>query len=207
MASLASAPTLNRRRAVRLGTGGLAAALALRGMRPAEALDRTVLEANKALVRRVFEEAVNGGNVAVLADLYAPDHVDRGAWARQMPRPAGMPLTLDEFRADFPDVHVALEGAIAEGDLVAARATWYGTHPPAGRHAAGRTMHFFRLSNERIVEQWSTGWEWLAQPGPRPAPRPRNPLAAPWLDDLRRPAADGSPRARAGRSGTGNVPV
>lgn len=178
MSSCTSAPTLNRRRAVRLGTGGLAAALPLRELRSAEARHLTTLEANKTLVRRVFEEAVNGGNAAVVAELYDPDYVDRGTWARHMPGPAGMPMTIEEFQAVFPDVSVTVEGTIAEDDLVATRAAWHGAHPPAGTHVVGRTMHIFRIANGQIIEQWSTGWEWLTQLGDRPQTRPTNPLAA-----------------------------
>ena len=179
MPSSRPASLLNRRTAVRLGSGSLVAALALRERRSAEAHSLTTLEANKVLVRRVFEEAINGGNIAVLTELYAPEHVDRGALARHMPGPAGMPLTVDEFRAVFPDVFVTVEGTIAEDDLVATRATWRGAHPPAGTHVMGRTMHIFSIANEQIVEQWSTGWEWVAQLGYRSEPEPANPLAGP----------------------------
>ena len=119
MPSLTSAPLLNRRNAVRLSSGGLAAAMVASGWRSAEAHNLTVLEANKALVHGVFAEGVNGGNVAVIGELYAPDFVDRGTWARQMPGPAGMPLTIAQFHEVVPDVTATVEMAIAEDDLVA----------------------------------------------------------------------------------------
>jgi predicted SnoaL-like aldol condensation-catalyzing enzyme len=169
--------TLTRRTAVRIGGGSLAAALALHDWRSAGAHSLTILEGNKALVRRVFEEAVNGGNEALIEELYAPDFVDRGTWARQMPGPAGMPLTIAQFHEVFPDVTVAVEMTIAEDDLVATVATWHGTHPPAGTHVVGRTMHLFRIANEQIIEEWSTGWEGLAQLGYRSELRLTNPLA------------------------------
>ena len=177
MPSLANVPTLNRRTAVRLGSAGLAAAVSAGGQRSAAALEHTALEANKAIARRVFDDVFNERNVAALEELYAPDVVDRGAWARHMPGPAGMPVTLDRFHALFPDVTVTVDVAIAEDDLVATRETWRGTHPPAGTHVVGRTMHIFRIANEQIVEQWSTGWEWLAHLDYRSESRPANPLA------------------------------
>ena len=173
----ATAPTLNRRTAVHLGSAGIASALTLRGIRSVAAQEPTTLEANKTLVHRIFEEAVNGRNEAVISELYGADVVDRGAWARQMPGPAGMPLTIDQFHTVYPDVTVAVDAAIAEDELVATFATWHGTHPPAGTHVVGRTMHIFRIANGQIIEQWSTGWEWLAQLGYRSVPRPTNPLA------------------------------
>jgi predicted ester cyclase len=90
-----------------------------------------------------------------------------------------MPLPIDQFHAGFPDVYAAVEGVIAEGDLVATRVTWRGTHPPAGTHVVGRTMHLFRITNGQISEEWSAGWEWLAQCGYRSVSQPTNPLAGP----------------------------
>jgi len=168
--------TLTRRTAVRIGGGGLAAALALHERRSAKAHSLTTLEGNKVLVRRVFEEAVNSGNVAVIGELYAPDAVDRGSWARHMPGPAGMPLTVEQFHATFPDVMVTVDAAIAEDDLVATVATWRGSHPPAGTHVVGRTMHLFRFADGQIIEQWSAGWDWLAELGYPSAPRPTRPV-------------------------------
>jgi ketosteroid isomerase-like protein len=165
MLSLTGAPLLNRRNAVRLGSGGLAAATVASGWRSAEAHNLTVLEANKALVHRLFAEGVNGRNAAVIRELYAPEFVDRGTWARQMPGPGGMPLTIDQFDTELPNVTMTVDVTIAEEDMVAVVATWRSTHPPAGSHVTGRTMHLIRIADELIVEEWSSGWDWLAQRG------------------------------------------
>jgi predicted SnoaL-like aldol condensation-catalyzing enzyme len=170
-------PNVNRRTAVRLGSGGLAAALAGCRMQSTQAQELATHEANKAVVSRVFAEAVNGRNVAVIRELYAPGFVSRGTWSRQMLGPAGMPLTIDQFHAEFPDLTVTVEASIAEDDLVAALVTWRGTHPPAGTHLVGRTMHLFRLANEQIIEEWSTGWEWANRPSHHSASWSTNPLA------------------------------
>ncbi len=167
---------LDRRTVVRIGSGSLVAALALRERRSAEAHSLTILEANKALVHRLFAEAVNGGNVAVIGELYAPAVLKRRP-AGQVPGPGGMPLPIDQFRTLFPDVSVTVEDTIGEVDFVATRAIWHGTHPPAEAHVVGRTMHMFRIMNGQIAEQWSTGWEWLVQRDYRSEPRPAHPLA------------------------------
>jgi predicted SnoaL-like aldol condensation-catalyzing enzyme len=186
MPSLTNARTLNRRGAFRLGGAGLAVALTTHGLHAAEAQARSTLEANKGLVHRIFAEAINGGNVAVVAELYGPalgDSVRATRYqpgsvraTRYLPGPAGLPLPVDEFTTEYPDVSATVEDIIAEGDLVATRVTWRGTHPPAGTHVVGRTMHLFRLANEQIVEEWSSGWEWLASADEAPEPDPANPL-------------------------------
>jgi predicted SnoaL-like aldol condensation-catalyzing enzyme len=176
MPSSSPASLLNRRMAVRIGSGSLVAAVALHERRSAEAHSLTIQEANKALVRRVFEEAVNGGNDAVIAELYAPELVKRGKPAPQMPGPAGMPLPIVHFHALYPDISVTVESTIAEDDFVASRAIWRDTYPPADEHTVGRTMHMFRITNGQIVEQWSTGWEWLIYRDCWSEPPPANPL-------------------------------
>ena len=176
MSSLAQVPTLSRRRAVHLGGASLAAILVAGGHQAVTARDQTSLEANKAIARRLFEEGFNHRNQAALEEVYAPDVVDYGAWARQMPGPAGMPISSDEFQALFPDLFVTVDGTIAEGDLVAARVTWRSTHRRPGTHMVGRTMHVFQIESGQIVAQWSVGWDWLAPYRKQSSP-PGNPLA------------------------------
>ena len=176
MTVFATTRTLNRRSAVRVGGGGLAAALATCGPRPTLAADSATLEGNKGIARRVLEEALNGRSAAALDELYATDFVNRGTWTRQLQGPAGLPMKLEEFQTEFPNVTVTVDALVAEGDLVAVRATWYDTHPPAGTHVVGRTMHHFRIVNGQISEQWSVGWDWLTKRDRVPTARPGNPL-------------------------------
>ena len=66
------------------------------------------------------------------------------------------------LRTAFPDLRYALEDVIAEGDLVAARYSWRGTHkgeaflgiPPSGKTILVRGMDFYRLRDGKIVEHW-----------------------------------------------------
>jgi predicted SnoaL-like aldol condensation-catalyzing enzyme len=159
MASSIPQTIISRRRTIRLG--GVAGLLALEGRFSARAEEGSPLEVNKALVRRLFAEVVNSGNTDILPELYAPVFVNHDTSSRQAPRPAGLPVTLAEFRAAFPNVVVTIDSAVAEGDLVATHESWRDTHPPAGMHLVGRTMHLFRIDGGVIVEQWSAGWEWL----------------------------------------------
>ena len=179
MSSPSSDRILSRRSTVRLGSVGLAAALVTRTALSAQASELATTEANKELVRLLFEVGVNNGDEALTTSLYSPNYVDRGSWSRQMPGPAGMPIPLREFRAEFPDVWVTLDSVIAEADFVATHESWRGSHPPAGSHLVGRTMHLIRIANDQIVEQWSVGWEWLTRRDFRLEPQPSNPLVAP----------------------------
>jgi predicted ester cyclase len=66
-------------------------------------------------------------------------------------------------RSAFPDFKGTIGELIAEGDLVAARVTWQGTHhgtffgvEPTGRTVSIQAMHFMRMVDGRTVEWWGT---------------------------------------------------
>ena len=122
-------------------------------------------EANKAIVLRVFEDAINTHDPALVYELFAPEFVDRSASPGQLPGPAGIEQALIYFNTVLPDVEVRVDAIIAEGDLAATRETWRGTDATTGREVEGKTLHFWRLEEGKIIEEWSAGWEWLGQIG------------------------------------------
>ena len=67
------------------------------------------------------------------------------------------------LRAAFPDLKVAVERTVAEGDLVAVHWSSSGTNsvktesfPGNGKTVAIDGMTFFRFKDGRIVEEWTT---------------------------------------------------
>jgi len=65
------------------------------------------------------------------------------------------------LRMAFPDIDVALEDLIAEGDKVAARAIWRGTHQgeylgiaPTGRQVAVMGTVTLRIVHDKFQEGW-----------------------------------------------------
>jgi hypothetical protein len=61
----------------------------------------------------------------------------------------------------FPDVHVAVEDMIAQGDKVVSRNTVTGTHrgeyrglQPTGRSVTYSEIFIFRIADGRIAEIW-----------------------------------------------------
>jgi predicted SnoaL-like aldol condensation-catalyzing enzyme len=89
------------------------------------------VEENKAIVRRVFEEIWNKGNLALVDELYASDYIRHNASAGSPPGPAGEKRHRAAFRAAFPDLAITAGDVIAEGDRVAVRYHWQGTHQGA----------------------------------------------------------------------------
>jgi predicted ester cyclase len=66
------------------------------------------------------------------------------------------------YTSGFPDLQLSTEEIVAEGDKVAIRNTWRGTHqgvfqgvPPTGRHVAFTGTDIFRFVDGKIAEQWA----------------------------------------------------
>ena len=86
-------------------------------------------EENKALVRRVFEEAFNKQDLAGVDQLVAPDWVWHDAQRYGLsPGLAGLKQAFTYSWTAFPDGHWTIEDQIAEGDKVTTRYTARGTH-------------------------------------------------------------------------------
>jgi len=114
----------------------------------------TETDANKQAVRRIYDEAVNAGRIEVLSELVGaaftgPDGA-RG--------PAAFAANVTALRAGFPDVRFTIEDAVAEGDRVAVRWTWKGTHTGTfrGFAASGKAVQdtglvLYTLANGKVV--------------------------------------------------------
>jgi hypothetical protein len=87
-----------------------------------------VSEANKAVVRRLVGEVLNGGHLELIDELYAPELAEA---AKRWIAP---------FWVSFPDLQMEIVELVAEGDTVVGRLTCSATHlgpwlgyPPTGR--------------------------------------------------------------------------
>ncbi len=137
-------------------------------------------EENKALVRRFIEEVWNNGNLDVIDELVAENHVDHDpAQAGAPSGRQGMRAFVEMYRSAYPDTHLEIGEVIAEGDLVAMTWTATGTHQgelmgiaPTGRSVTVTGMGVDRISGGQIVESWANydALGMLAQLGAIPAP-------------------------------------
>lgn len=118
---------------------------------------------NKQVVRRFYEELWNRGNLDAADELVASDYVRHDLRPGDAPPgPAGQKAVAQKFRAAFPDVKLQVESLVAEGDLVAARWTMFGTHTgawgdiaPTGRSVRFSGVNFFRIADQKIAEIWN----------------------------------------------------
>ncbi|HEY9622852.1 MAG TPA: ester cyclase [Crinalium sp.] len=122
--------------------------------------------ASKALIYRYYEEVWNQRNLAVLDEIIDLHHVryETGT-VRELVGPDGVKQFIQVFIAAFPDLHFSLEDVVAEGDRVAARWVFQGTHdgylrdiPPSGHSVMIPGISFARVANNKFVEYW-TSWD------------------------------------------------
>jgi len=124
-------------------------------------------EQNKAVLRKYFEELWNKGNLALINELVAPDmslnedkHVTLERWRE----------ALSAWLKALPDFRYHVDLLIAEGNIVAAKTHFTGTHrgvynfggwgpwPPTGNSIDIKEFIFFRLAGGKIVEMWDS-WD------------------------------------------------
>jgi len=117
-------------------------------------------EANKALIRAHYESTTNAFKPSVIDRQVALDFVDHSQ--PELTGPEGVKAQTRSLRAAFPDLTVTIEDLVAEGDLVAVRGTWRGTHqgpfrgvPPIGRRIELSGMAFWRIAGGQIRESWN----------------------------------------------------
>jgi steroid delta-isomerase-like uncharacterized protein len=123
------------------------------------AIDHTAT--NRLVVRRTFERFLNGGELELAPQLYAPDVVYHASDGEELHGWAAIRELVVRYRRAFPDVVATVHDLIAEGDLVAARFTATGTHAgelrgiaPTGREVRMSGISMYRLRDGRIVEEW-----------------------------------------------------
>lgn len=136
-------------------------------------------EANIATFRRAIDEGWNKGNLESIDELFAPDFVEHQAGIA--PGRDGVKGSIQTLRTAFPDLHLTVEDAIAEGDKVWLRLAATGTHsgpfmgsPGTGRQIELTVIDIARLVDGRLVEHWgvadrlSVGQQIGLVPGGRP---------------------------------------
>jgi predicted ester cyclase len=137
------------------------------------------LEANKALVRRLYEEGFNQGNLEVVDELVAPDVVTHDPIILDAPTgPGAIHGGIEMIRKALPDFHVEVLDLLAEGDRVASFLSMSGTNTGDYRrggatHKKGTMRAFFlwRVADGRLAESWGMAdrFQFLQQLGVVPS--------------------------------------
>lgn len=141
-------------------------------------------EENKAIIRAYVETIWNQQQVHRAGELLAQGYVVHPPLPGQTPGLEGAKRVVALYLAGVPDLHVTIEDLVAEGDRVAVRRTYEGTHkgellgiPPTGKHLQIGGISIFRLVDGKIAEQWEQldQLSLMQQLGVLPAPGQKSP--------------------------------
>ena len=118
-------------------------------------------EKNKAIARLYAEELANfwrTGDTSFIDRIFDSNYVQH---VPNVPAEMDIKQIFLAMRAGIPDFETTIEDMVAEGDRVAIRVSWRGTHkgelmgiPPTGKRINATEMQFYRMANGKIVERW-----------------------------------------------------
>ena len=119
-------------------------------------------EENKAKVRRLIQEFLNNGDLAVADEIFATNFVNHSPAIGITADRQGIKQYITMLRSAFSDFHCTIEDLIAEGDKVAVRVINRGTHraefmgiSPTGRQVNVTAISIFRFAGGKVVERWN----------------------------------------------------
>ena len=118
-------------------------------------------EANKAIVRRYAEEAFNKRKTDLLDEIVSEHFVDHHLPPDLPSGPEGARLWFQGAFAAFPDSRLEIKDMIAEGDSVATRFEFTGTHqaefmgiPATGKEFSITGIAVAHIADGKLVEWW-----------------------------------------------------
>jgi len=124
-----------------------------------------MIEENKQLVRRWFEEVWNKGRANAIEELFDENGIAHGLSddpANPIKGPKGYRPFLTMFRQAFPNMEIVIEDMVAEDDKVTARCSVRGKHEGDGLGIAATQLPveftgitIVRIGNGKIVEAWN----------------------------------------------------
>ena len=119
------------------------------------------IKENKALIRRAYE-LMNRRELDAYFELLSPDYIEHHTTMGDSSLEQiiqGVPT----FFTAFPDIHATIEDMLAEGDRVAIRVIWRGTHKgdfmgiaPTGNKIEMTNTAIFRIADGKWAETWAT---------------------------------------------------
>jgi len=119
------------------------------------------IEANKASYRRFFEEITNKQQLDRIGECMADNMVEHTPGLSS--GAAGVRRDFEAFLRAFPDMHTTIDDLTAEGDKVASRYHWTGTHhgefngiAPTGKQVTVMGHDLWRMRDGKCVEHWNS---------------------------------------------------
>ncbi|MGD8752119.1 MAG: ester cyclase [Anaerolineales bacterium] len=118
------------------------------------------VEDNKIIVLRFLEDVWGNGNMSIVDEMIANNHVHHLS-RRDVYGPEGVRQLVSWLRTFLPDLQITIHDLVAEADKVVIYFSFSGTdkggyrdHPPSGNSVTYRGIDIFRVAGGKIVERW-----------------------------------------------------
>ncbi len=117
----------------------------------------------KALTRRLYDEVMNQGNLDLIDELLHDDFVEHEELPPEVPQGKEAPRVMfTMMRSAFPDFRVDVEDMLSEGNKVATRARFSGTHegaefmgiPPTGNRIDVPAIDILEFEGGKVIGHW-----------------------------------------------------
>ena len=109
---------------------------------------------NAAIVRGFADEVITKGNIEAAAEYVWESVIEQVPLPGQGPGLNGLKDIIRAMRTGFPDIVFSIQEQIAEGDKVASRFEWTGTHKGGflGIPATGRPVRVWGIVIDRLED-------------------------------------------------------
>jgi predicted ester cyclase len=119
-------------------------------------------EQNKATVRRVNKEFIEGGNLDTVYEIFAQDFINHTAPPGSPQGPEAVIYFFNQLlKPAFPDLKVEIHDMVADGDKVTTRKSFYATHKgeffgvaPTHKNVVMDVIDIVELRNGKYVGHW-----------------------------------------------------
>jgi len=129
---------------------------------------------NKAMARRILDEAWSQGKLEVIDEVIDPAYVFRDPAVPGIVGPEALKGLVMMYRTGYPDLQFTIEAQFADGDVTIQRWSCEGTHqgelmgiPATGKRTTTSGISITRFEGGKAVEEW-VRWDtlgWLQQLG------------------------------------------
>lgn len=112
---------------------------------------------------RVVDEAWNKGNLNALEELHSPDYIEHHAPFPDVDGLDAFKQMVIGARTTYPDFHITIHELIREGDKLAARWSWTGTHlgqtrqfaiSPTDKQITLTGSQILHIEGNKLIEGW-----------------------------------------------------
>jgi len=117
----------------------------------------------KSKFHRVVDAAWTKGDLDALDELHSAEYTEHHAPFPDVEGLDAFKQMVAGARTTYPDFHITIHELIQEGDKLAARWSWTGTHlgqtrqlsiPPTGKQITLTGSHILLIENDKLVEGW-----------------------------------------------------